>query len=104
MDLADGKQATDIVMLDLRPLSSIADYFVLCSANNERQLRAVVKEIDDILSQEGAHNPRIEGSPETGWILLDYGDVIIHVFSTEQRDFYKLDKLWQKATPVVVFQ
>ena len=104
MDLADGKQATDIVMLDLRPLSSIADYFVLCTASNERMLRAVVKDIDDQLSQEGAHNPRIEGSPETGWILLDYGDVIIHVFSNEQRDFYKLDKLWQKATPVVVFQ
>lgn len=91
-------------MLDLRPLSTIADYFVLCTAGNERQLRAVVKEIDDQLAQEGAVTPRIEGTPETGWVLLDYGDVIVHVFSAEQRDFYKLDKLWQKATPVVVFQ
>jgi ribosome-associated protein len=104
VDLADAKQATDIVMLDLRPLSTIADYFVLCTASNERLLRAVVKEIDDQLTQEGSPNARIEGTPETGWVLLDYGDVIIHVFSAEQRDFYRLDKLWQKATPVVVFQ
>ncbi len=91
-------------MLDLRGLSSVADYFVLCSANNERLLRAVVKEIDDELAKEGAPDVRIEGTPETGWVLLDYGDVIVHVFSEEQRAFYRLDKLWQKANPVVVVQ
>lgn len=91
-------------MLDLRLLSTIADYFVLCTAGNERQLRAVIKEIDDMLTKEGAPPSRLEGTPETGWVLLDYGDVIVHVFSTEQRDFYKLDKLWQKAMPVVVLQ
>ena len=104
VDLADSKQATDIIMLDLRNMSSVADYFVICSADNERLMRAVVKEIDDVLAKEGSPQARIEGSPETGWILLDYGDVIVHVFSEEQREFYKLDKLWQKATPVVVVQ
>ena len=91
-------------MLDLRGLSSVADYFVLCSADNERMMRAIVKEVDDALAKEGAPQVRIEGSPETGWVLLDYGDVIMHVFSKEQRAFYNLDKLWQKATPVVVVQ
>ncbi|MBP8251107.1 MAG: ribosome silencing factor [Herpetosiphon sp.] len=104
MDAADAKQANDIMMLDVRPLSTIADYFVICTAGNDRMLRAVVKEIDDQLGKEGADAPRIEGTPETGWVLLDYGDVVIHVFSPSQRDFYKLDKLWQKATPVVVVQ
>ncbi len=91
-------------MLDLRPLTPIADYFVVCTASNERLLRAVIKEIDDVLTKEGAPSARMEGTPETGWVLLDYGDVIVHVFSSDQRDFYKLDKLWQKATPVVVLQ
>jgi len=91
-------------MLDLRSLSTIADYFVICTADNERQLRAILKEVDDQLGKEGAPTPRIEGTSETGWILLDYGDVIIHIFSTEQRAFYRLEKLWQKAMPVVVVQ
>ena len=79
-------------MLDLRPLSTIADYFVLCTAGNERQLRAVVKEIDDQLAQEGASTPRIEGTPETGWVLLDYGPFVVHVFDPEQRAFYRLER------------
>jgi ribosome-associated protein len=104
VDIADAKQATDITMLDLRSLSTIADYFVICTGDNERQLRAILKEIDDQLAKEGSPQARIEGTPETGWILLDYGDVIIHIFSADQRAFYRLDKLWQKATPVVVVQ
>lgn len=91
-------------MLDLRDVTTIADYFVICSADNERMMRAIIKEIDDQLGKEGAPTPRIEGSSETGWVLLDYGDVIVHVFSEEQRAFYRLDKLWQKANPVVVVQ
>ncbi|MFD3163728.1 MULTISPECIES: ribosome silencing factor [Herpetosiphon] len=104
VDLADSKQANDIIMLDVRPLATFADFLVICTAGNERMLRAVVKEIDDQLVQEGAPTPKVEGSPETGWVLLDFGDVVVHIFSPEQRDFYKLDKLWQKATPVVVLQ
>lgn len=91
-------------MLDLRDITPIADYFVICSTDNERMMRAVIKEIDDELGKEGSSTPRVEGSSETGWVLMDYGDVIVHVFSEEQRAFYRLDKLWQKATPVVVVQ
>jgi ribosome-associated protein len=101
---AEDKQAHDIVMLDLRGLTTIADYFVLCTAESERQIRAVVTAIDEELTKNGARNPRIEGSAETGWVLLDFSDVIVHIFSPEQREFYRLERLWKQAQPVVVVQ
>lgn len=91
-------------MLDLRGLTTIADYFVVCTAESERQLRAVVNAIDEELMNQGAQRPRIEGSPETGWVILDFSDVIIHVFAPEQREFYRLERLWKQAQPVVVVQ
>lgn len=104
MTAAEDKQAHDIIMLDLRGLTTIADYFVVCSAESERQLRAVVNAIDEELVKNGARQPRIEGSPETGWVLLDFSDVIVHVFTEEQREFYRLERLWKQAQPVVVVQ
>lgn len=91
-------------MLDLRGLTTIADYFVVCSAESERQVRAVANAIDEELAKGGARHPRIEGSAETGWVLLDFSDVIVHVFSEEQREFYRLERLWKQAQPVVVVQ
>ena len=104
VEVAEDKQAQDIVMLDLRNITTIADYFVICTAENERQLRTVVNSIDEALVKNGAHNPRIEGSFETGWVLLDFSDVIVHVFAPEQREFYRLERLWKDAPPVVVVQ
>ena len=91
-------------MLDLRNLTTFADYFVICTAESERQLRAVVRAIDEDLVAAGAKNPRIEGSAETGWILLDFNDVIIHLFTPEQREFYRIERLWKQAQPIVVVQ
>jgi len=102
--VAEDKQAHDIVMLDLRGLTTIADYFVVCTAESERQIRAVTAALDEELVKSGARNPKIEGSAETGWVLLDFSDVIIHVFSPEQREFYRLERLWKQAQPVVVVQ
>ncbi len=102
--VAEDKQASEIMLLDLRGLTTIADYFVICTADNERQLRAVLKAIDDELVQAGASNPRIEGSAETGWVLLDFSDVIVHLFSPEQREFYRIERLWKQAQPIVVVQ
>lgn len=104
MTLAEDKQARDIVMLDLRGLTTIADYFVVCTAESERQLRAVVNAIDEELIKGGARQPRIEGSAETGWVLMDFSDVIVHVFAPEQREFYRIERLWKQAQPVVVVQ
>jgi ribosome-associated protein len=91
-------------MLDLRGLTTIADYFVVCTAESERQLRAVANAIDEELLKNGSRPPRMEGSPETGWVLLDFSDVIVHIFSPEQREFYRLERLWKQAQPVVVVQ
>lgn len=102
--VVEDKQATEIMLLDLRNLTTIADYFVICTADNERQVRAVQRAIDEELVAAGARNPRVEGSPETGWVLLDFSDVIVHIFSPEQREFYRIERLWKQAQPIVVVQ
>ncbi len=104
VELAEDKQAHEIVLLDIRTQSTIADYFVICSADNERQIKAIVDHIDTKVHQEFGVDPRAEGSSETGWIVLDYGDIVAHVFSPAQRDYYRLERLWSKVPPVVVVQ
>jgi ribosome-associated protein len=91
-------------MLDIREVSTIADYFVICSAESDRQIRAVVESIDEFVKKQTGVDPRVEGTPDTGWVVLDYGDVVVHVFSEEQREFYRLERLWSQAAPVVVLQ
>ncbi len=104
VDLAEDKQAHEIVLLDIRSQSTIADYFVICSGDNDRQLRAIVDHIDQQVGRSYGVNPRIEGSSDTGWIVIDYADVVVHVFSVAQRDYYRLERLWSKVPPVVVVQ
>lgn len=104
VELAEEKQASDIVLLDLKPLSTIADYFVICSGESDRQLKAILTAIDEGIGREFGIEPRAEGAAETGWVLLDYGDIVVHIFSATQRDYYRLERLWSKATPVVVVQ
>ncbi len=104
VELADSKQASDIVLLDIRHLSTIADYFVICSGDNERQLRTIVETIDEQIGKEYGLHARIDGQAATGWIVLDYHDIIVHVFSGAQREYYRLEWLWSKASPVVVVQ
>lgn len=90
--------------MGIRELTTIADYFVICTADNERQLRAIVRDIDEGLSGQGNNPLRIEGTPESGWVLMDYSDIIVHVFGKQERAFYSLDKLWSSAQPVLVIQ
>jgi ribosome-associated protein len=104
VELAEEKQASDIVMLDLRPLNAVADYFVICSGESDRQLRAILQAIDEGVSRSTGLEARPEGTPASGWVLLDYGDVVVHIFSATMRDYYRLERLWSKATPVVVVQ
>ena len=104
MELAEDKQASDIVMLDLHNLNAIADYFVICSGQSERQLKAILDAIDQGISREFGRDARVEGTADTGWVLLDYGDVVVHIFSVALRDYYRIERLWSKATPVVVVQ
>jgi ribosome-associated protein len=91
-------------MLDLRPVALIADYFVLCDGQSTRQLRAIADGIVESLKKEGARPLHVEGAPESGWILLDFGAVIAHVFSPELRHYYDLETLWKEAPMVVRIQ
>jgi ribosome-associated protein len=91
-------------MLDLRPLNTLADYFVVCTGDNERQLKAILEAIDQRTSDDLGREARTEGTADTGWILLDYGDVVVHIFSAALRDYYRIERLWSKAVPVVVVQ
>lgn len=102
--VAEDKQASDIMMLDVRGLTTVTDYFVLCTAPSDRQLRAVMRALDEELSKAGGRQPRIEGLPETGWVIMDFGGVVVHMFAPEQREFYRLERLWKQAQPVVVVQ
>jgi ribosome-associated protein len=105
VDIASDKQAADIVLLDLRPLTVIADYFVICSGGSERQLQAIQRDIADALRNEDHIRPaHIEGSPDSGWVLMDYSDVVVHIFSPAQRQYYNLEELWSAAHPVVRIQ
>jgi ribosome-associated protein len=105
VDISSEKQASDIVMLDLRNVSLLADYFVICSANSERQIAAIVDEmIEGLRRAEHRHPLRREGNASSGWVLVDYGDVIVHVFAPVERDYYRLEELWAGAVPVIRLQ
>ncbi len=94
---ADAKRAEDIVALDVQNVSLLADYFVICSGTNERQIQAIVNEVVDQAEQVQIEVKRIEGKDSAKWILIDLNDVIVHVFSQTERDFYNLEKLWSDA-------
>jgi ribosome-associated protein len=104
VDLAADKQASDIVMLDIHDLTTIADYFVICSASSERQIGAITDGIMDTLDKDGISPLHSEGIGQSGWVLLDYGDVIVHIFTPQQRTYYNLEKLWEPAVPVLRIQ
>jgi ribosome-associated protein len=105
VDLASDKQASDIVLLDIRGVSLIADYFVICTAGSERQTAAILKDLGEKVLEDFGRKPlHSEGAADSGWVLLDYGDVIVHIFSPSQRTFYNLEQLWAAATPIVRLQ
>ncbi|WP_349533533.1 ribosome silencing factor [Leuconostoc citreum] len=93
----DGKKANNIVALDMRNVSLMADYFVIADAASNRQVQAIVTEVKDKVQAAGGEVKLIEGFQSADWVLVDLGDVIVHVFSTKQRDFYNLERLWHDA-------
>ena len=93
--LVQEKLARDVVILDMRPVCTYTDYFVLCTGNNARQTKAIWDEVHARLKQENKLLPRnVEGQGESTWIIGDYLDVVLHVFTQEAREFYRLDDLW----------
>ena len=101
VDVASDRLAEDIVLLDLRNLAPFADYFVIMSAESSRQIEALEEDLTQALKDAGVPRHRREGTPASGWVLLDFSDVIVHVFSPEEREFYDLERLWNRAPQVV---
>lgn len=100
-DIASDKQADDILLLNVRDLCSFADYFLLCTADNANLSDAISEEIGLKVKKADGTIARYEGKSKEGWLLMDLGDVIVHIFSPEQRDNYKLEQLWDKGQKLV---
>jgi len=99
-EAADNKKAFDIVVLDLRGLTYITDYFVICSGSNTTQVSAISDWIEQTLAKTGVYPSHIEGQAESSWVLMDYGDVVVHIFDEQTRAYYALEKLWGDAARV----
>jgi ribosome-associated protein len=104
VEAAADKQATDIVLLDVGKVCSFADYFVICSGESDRQISAIYDEVLHRLKNEGLLPYHHEGTVDSGWLLLDFGDTIVHIFAPFERQFYQLDELWRQAMPVLRIQ
>ena len=104
VEAASDKQASDIVWLDTRKVCTFTDYFVICSGDSDRQIQAIYDEVDHILKKEGVLPRHREGTIGSGWLLLDFGDVVVHIFAPFEREYYQLDTLWSQASTVVRIQ
>ena len=91
-------------MLDIRGLADFTDFFVICSGTSDRMLQALTDEVVEIVRDNYHSKGRIEGVPQEGWILVDYGDVILHLFSPDRREYYRLEELWGKGKTLLRLQ
>jgi ribosome-associated protein len=98
---ADSKSADDVVVLEVGPVMAVCGYFVIASGSNSRLVRSVAEEVEEQLTAAGGPKPiRIEGLDDLRWVLLDYGDFVVHVFSDEARKYYDLERLWKDVARV----
>ncbi len=102
---AADKKGDNIVLLDLRNLSPVADYFVIATGSVDRQLEAIADNVVEVLKRSQRVSPRrVEGTGQSGWVLIDYGDVVVHLFTPTLRAFYSLESLWSAATVLLRMQ
>ena len=104
MEIASDKQASDIILLDVNEVCNFASYFVIFTVESQRQMKAVLEDTVADLKKDNEYPLHREGTVDSGWILLDYGDVIVHMFASEEREYYKLEEIWGKAVTVVRIQ
>lgn len=102
MEAAEAKQAKDIKVLDLREITTFADFFVVCSGANARQIQAIADEIETDLKKLGEYPLSVEGYQNAEWVLVDYGDYLIHIFTEKARQYYDLERLWRDAKTVAL--
>jgi len=100
---ADDKKAEELVVLDMKGISAISDYFIICHGNSDKQVQAIAREVKDQALQNGRNVKRLEGFDEARWVLVDLGDVVVHVFHREERGYYNLEKLWGDAPSLDVY-
>jgi ribosome-associated protein len=98
--ICDEKKAGNVVVLDVRKLTYISDYFIVCSTSNERQARAITDELRGSMREKGLRELGVEGVNDARWILQDFGDLVIHIFHESQREFYDIEGLWADAVKV----
>ena len=103
-DLLSERQAADIVLMDISKVSTFTDYFVIATVGSHRQMNAVIESLDRDLRDDGIRPRRTEGAPDSGWVLMDFGDAIVHLFSPDDRAYYALESLWAKGVSVVHIQ
>ena len=97
----EDKKGEDIVMIDISQVSVLADYFVICSAGNDSQIQALVDNVDEKMHENGYQIRQQEGRNSVTWVLLDYGDVIVHIFERENRSFYNLERIWNDGRRIL---
>lgn len=93
----DDKKAENIVVLNMKGISLIADYFIICHGNSDKQVQAIAREVKEKLEEKGYFIKRMEGYDEARWVLVDLGDIVIHIFHRDERDYYNLERLWGDA-------
>ncbi len=93
-DALEEKKGQDIKVLDISKISVLADYFIIASASNSSQMQALIDNVEEKLAQAGHHMKRLEGNKSSSWVLMDYGDLVIHIFDQEDRLFYDLERIW----------
>lgn len=103
-DLLSDRQAEDIVLMDIGKVSSFTDYFVIATVDNKRQMTSLIDALDVDLRGDGIRPRRTEGTPDSGWVLIDFGDAIVHLFSRDERTYYQLESLWAQGVSVVHMQ
>lgn len=94
---ADDKRAENIMVLNMKGISLVADYFMICHGNSDKQVQAIAREIKDMAEENGFNIKRMEGFDEARWILIDLGDIVAHVFHRDERSYYNLERLWGDA-------
>ena len=100
IDAMDDKKAIDIRVIDIEHISTLADYFIIASGSNRNQVQAMADEVDEKMGRAGYEPKQVEGYRNANWILMDYGDVVIHIFDKENRLFYDLERIWRDGTLV----
>jgi ribosome-associated protein len=104
VDAISERLGSNIAVLDMEPVSLLADYFVICDAESKPQFRAILDEIEDRSRAAGTRRLHVEGGTDSGWVLVDFGSVVVHIFDPELREYYNLEDLWKQARLVVRIQ